>query len=167
MCEARANIIAVHSQTTALPDCPSGWDRLWFGYSFVMVGTVFGFDFLNHFPCETVEKLLCLSLTWILVSRKQEWGRRVQVSPWSHLDPVWNTSGRFPSSSVTAGEPATTTLTRTATGSPPWTRATCSGRTTSTLWLGVTALHRSLSSTPRIRDCVVVHLVMSSQNVFI
>ncbi|KAM7398716.1 hypothetical protein PAMP_018035 [Pampus punctatissimus] len=36
VCEARANVIAVHSQTSSLPDCPSGWDSLWPGYSFVM-----------------------------------------------------------------------------------------------------------------------------------
>lgn len=36
VCEARANVIAVHSQTSLIPDCPSGWDPLWFGYSFVM-----------------------------------------------------------------------------------------------------------------------------------
>lgn len=36
VCEARANVIAIHSQTSIIPECPSGWDPLWFGYSFVM-----------------------------------------------------------------------------------------------------------------------------------
>uniref|UniRef100_A0A3Q3SQ84 Collagen IV NC1 domain-containing protein n=1 Tax=Mastacembelus armatus TaxID=205130 RepID=A0A3Q3SQ84_9TELE len=36
VCEATANVIAIHSQTTFIPDCPSGWDSLWSGYSFVM-----------------------------------------------------------------------------------------------------------------------------------
>uniref|UniRef100_A0A8D3ACV6 Collagen IV NC1 domain-containing protein n=1 Tax=Scophthalmus maximus TaxID=52904 RepID=A0A8D3ACV6_SCOMX len=36
VCEARANVIAIHSQTSYVPDCPSGWDRLWLGFSFVM-----------------------------------------------------------------------------------------------------------------------------------
>ncbi|MEQ2249921.1 Collagen alpha-5(IV) chain [Ilyodon furcidens] len=36
VCEASANVIAVHSQTTELPNCPSSWTPLWEGYSFVM-----------------------------------------------------------------------------------------------------------------------------------
>lgn len=36
VCEARANVMAVHSQTNVAPDCPLGWDSLWKGYSFVM-----------------------------------------------------------------------------------------------------------------------------------
>ncbi|KAK5605073.1 Collagen alpha-1(IV) chain, partial [Crenichthys baileyi] len=36
VCEASANVIAVHSQTTELPSCPSSWTPLWEGYSFVM-----------------------------------------------------------------------------------------------------------------------------------
>ena len=30
-------VIAVHSQTTAVPACPEGWMSLWKGFSFVMV----------------------------------------------------------------------------------------------------------------------------------
>lgn len=30
-------VIAVHSQTIAIPACPQGWVSLWIGYSFVMV----------------------------------------------------------------------------------------------------------------------------------
>lgn len=37
MCEAPANVIAVHSQSLGVPDCPQGWSGLWIGYSFVMV----------------------------------------------------------------------------------------------------------------------------------
>lgn len=37
VCEAPANVIAVHSQSLALPDCPQGWSSLWIGYSFIMV----------------------------------------------------------------------------------------------------------------------------------
>ena len=29
----RVEIIAVHSQTTSIPDCPLGWENLWSGYS--------------------------------------------------------------------------------------------------------------------------------------
>lgn len=37
MCEAPANVIAVHSQSLGVPECPQGWSGLWIGYSFVMV----------------------------------------------------------------------------------------------------------------------------------
>lgn len=37
VCEAPANVIAVHSQSETVPACPRGWERLWDGYSFVMV----------------------------------------------------------------------------------------------------------------------------------
>lgn len=37
VCEAPANVLAVHSQSSALPECPSGWASLWIGYSFIMV----------------------------------------------------------------------------------------------------------------------------------
>ena len=37
VCEAPANVIALHSQNENVPQCPNGWSRLWDGYSFVMV----------------------------------------------------------------------------------------------------------------------------------
>jgi integrin beta 8 len=37
VCEVPSNVIAVHSQSLAIPDCPPGWDDLWIGYSFLMV----------------------------------------------------------------------------------------------------------------------------------
>jgi len=37
VCEAPTNVIAVHSQTLDVPNCPNGWNSLWIGYSFVMV----------------------------------------------------------------------------------------------------------------------------------
>jgi integrin beta 8 len=36
VCDAPANVIAVHSQTPSIPDCPRGWRGLWIGYSFAM-----------------------------------------------------------------------------------------------------------------------------------
>jgi integrin beta 8 len=39
VCEAPANVMAVHSQGEVVPQCPNGWDRLWDGYSFVMVSS--------------------------------------------------------------------------------------------------------------------------------
>ena len=38
VCEAPSLTIAVHSQSDIVPDCPNGWESLWIGYSFVMVG---------------------------------------------------------------------------------------------------------------------------------
>lgn len=37
VCDAPSNIIAVHSQSLQIPDCPNGWSGLWIGYSFAMV----------------------------------------------------------------------------------------------------------------------------------
>ena len=39
VCDAPANVIAVHSQTTQVPQCPRGWNELWIGYSFAMVSS--------------------------------------------------------------------------------------------------------------------------------
>ncbi len=36
VCESQTQVIAVHSQSMAVPDCPSEWDGLWIGYSFFM-----------------------------------------------------------------------------------------------------------------------------------
>lgn len=32
--------MAVHSQDVSMPDCPTGYQTLWNGYSFLMVGVV-------------------------------------------------------------------------------------------------------------------------------
>jgi len=37
VCEAPTKVIAVHSQSMAIPECPNGWSELWIGYSFIMV----------------------------------------------------------------------------------------------------------------------------------
>lgn len=36
VCDAPTNIIAVHSQTPQIPECPIGWQGMWIGYSFAM-----------------------------------------------------------------------------------------------------------------------------------
>ncbi|KAI0222491.1 Collagen alpha-2(IV) chain [Lamellibrachia satsuma] len=36
VCDIPANVIAVHSQTIQVPNCPRGWKSLWIGYSFAM-----------------------------------------------------------------------------------------------------------------------------------
>lgn len=48
VCEAPSNVIAVHSQSLSIPDCPGGWSSLWIGYSFVMVMyTVYNYEMLS------------------------------------------------------------------------------------------------------------------------
>lgn len=37
VCEVPSNVIAVHSQSQSVPDCPYGWEGLWIGYTFLMV----------------------------------------------------------------------------------------------------------------------------------
>ncbi|XP_053392808.1 collagen alpha-2(IV) chain-like isoform X2 [Mercenaria mercenaria] len=36
VCDTPTNVIAVHSQTLEIPECPIGWTGLWIGYSFLM-----------------------------------------------------------------------------------------------------------------------------------
>jgi len=36
VCEAPSNVLAVHSQSIQIPNCPTGWSSLWIGYSFAM-----------------------------------------------------------------------------------------------------------------------------------
>lgn len=37
VCEVPSNVIAVHSQSLQIPECPNGWEGLWIGYTFLMV----------------------------------------------------------------------------------------------------------------------------------
>ena len=37
VCETPTKVIALHSQTLNVPECPENWDYLWEGYSFIMV----------------------------------------------------------------------------------------------------------------------------------
>lgn len=37
VCEAPTRVLAIHSQSLAVPECPTGWDELWRGFSFLMV----------------------------------------------------------------------------------------------------------------------------------
>lgn len=97
VCEARANVIAVHSQTSLVPACPSGWDPLWVGYSFVMVSWKSCAASRSHQEVEVlIQKLLNLSLwpsvLWLLsvllICRKRELELRAQGNLWPLLDPV-------------------------------------------------------------------------------
>ena len=40
VCETTTRVIAVHSQSMELPDCPQDWEELWVGYSYYMVSGV-------------------------------------------------------------------------------------------------------------------------------
>ena len=40
VCEAPTRVIAVHSQSMAIPECPGGWEEIWVGYSFLMVRSI-------------------------------------------------------------------------------------------------------------------------------
>ena len=45
VCDVPGNTIALHSQTTDVPDCPKDWKGLWIGYSFAMVRSSSPADF--------------------------------------------------------------------------------------------------------------------------
>jgi integrin beta 8 len=54
VCDAPANVIAVHSQEMSIPECPVGWSGLWIGYSFAMVSPVvisFSIQKQERFSC--------------------------------------------------------------------------------------------------------------------
>lgn len=36
VCETTTRLIALHSQSMEIPDCPQGWDEAWIGYSYYM-----------------------------------------------------------------------------------------------------------------------------------
>ena len=40
VCETPTQVIAMHSQTMDIPECPRGWEGLWNGWSFIMVITL-------------------------------------------------------------------------------------------------------------------------------
>uniref|UniRef100_A0A336M5Z3 CSON010633 protein n=1 Tax=Culicoides sonorensis TaxID=179676 RepID=A0A336M5Z3_CULSO len=35
VCDVPSAVVAIHSQSNEVPKCPSGWDDLWFGYSYL------------------------------------------------------------------------------------------------------------------------------------
>ena len=43
VCETPTKVMAMHSQTINVPDCPENWEYLWAGYSFIMVSRIFCF----------------------------------------------------------------------------------------------------------------------------
>lgn len=115
-------------QTAQWAGCHSGSDILLWWWA--------AFQTLKIFCSETLKSDSILSF----LCRKLESELKVRVNLWPLLDLVLNSSGRFPSSSVTAEEPVTTTPTPTATGWLHSTQMTCSGElthqgTNGKLWL--------------------------------
>ena len=39
VCEINSAVLAVHSQSDTIPNCPPSWTSLWVGYSFLMVSS--------------------------------------------------------------------------------------------------------------------------------
>ena len=128
MCETKANVIAVHSQTVQVPSCPLSWVPLWTGYSFVMVRMKRKIDkrYQDTTHSEMLKRMCVCVFACMFSKRALE--QRVQGSLWPPQAPVWRSSGKFPSSSATDEGLVTITLTLTATGWLPWTLTTCSGK---------------------------------------
>lgn len=40
VCETSTRVIALHSQSMSIPDCPGGWEEMWTGYSYLMVSVL-------------------------------------------------------------------------------------------------------------------------------
>lgn len=116
-------VIAVHSQTIAIPPCPQGWMSLWIGYSFVMVRektkTVSILDYKGIYLALNNQMVINVPCFLSLSFSTPVQGRRALVRLWPLLVPVWKSSALLPSSSVMAVAPVTTMLTPTASGWQP------------------------------------------------
>ena len=66
VCESPTKVIAMHSQSMDVPECPRNWQELWIGYSFIMVWFSFLSKLGNFLP-------LCLPLA--------HWCRRWRFGP--------------------------------------------------------------------------------------
>lgn len=117
-------VIAVHSQTIAIPPCPQGWMSLWIGYSFVMVRekktntvSILDYEYIHlALKNQMVINVPCF-LSFSFSTPVQALRARVRL--WPLRVPVWRSSALLPSSSVMAAAHATTMLTPTASGWPP------------------------------------------------
>lgn len=57
VCEINSAVLAVHSQSSTVPDCPTTWNSLWVGYSFLMVSYVC-FTTNTHTQCTLIVSML-------------------------------------------------------------------------------------------------------------
>lgn len=120
VCEAPAMVIAVHSQTIQIPSCPSSWDTLWIGYSFMMVGC----DIHAHNHLFTQHPLfikvhICISINvfpFVLSTLVQV--QRAPVRLWPLLARAWKSSAALLSLNAMAEGHAITMETPTASGWP-------------------------------------------------
>lgn len=98
VCEVPANVLAVHSQSLNIPDCPQGWTGLWIGYSFLMVRILL-FPKNFHRPDEESEasvgkkRWMVFCSTRVLVPREED-------NPCPVPAPVWKISVQRRSSSA-------------------------------------------------------------------
>lgn len=57
VCEVPRTVITLHSQAVDIPDCPTGWTPLWYGYSLFAVSVkILNGDeliFVSQFPLQT------------------------------------------------------------------------------------------------------------------
>ena len=77
VCEVPTNVLAVHSQSLQVPECPYGWEGLWIGYTFMMVIKVIlkfkfeiNFEYLKLAHCRWTWWWRSSSFwTWIMLTR--------------------------------------------------------------------------------------------------
>lgn len=89
VCEAPAMVIAVHSQTIQIPDCPRNWESLWIGYSFMMVHTTEVVHFLCTHLCvlmSFMQPYICVSCSPQHTSAGAEGSGQALASPGSCLE---------------------------------------------------------------------------------
>jgi len=94
--------MAVHSQTMVLPGCPTGWEEMWMGYSFLMASffykfRIFGFDFYEHlFSFLASSWIKCKFFFKFVTSAHRLWCARQR----SVADFAWIVFGGIPRSSL-------------------------------------------------------------------
>lgn len=63
VCESRTKLIAIHSQTMDIPDCPPTWEASWYGYSYLMVNFNNNNNLFKHFSNEKFINLIIQTTT--------------------------------------------------------------------------------------------------------
>lgn len=67
VCETTTRVIAFHSQSMDVPNCPGGWEELWLGYSYYMV--IF-----------YIKKVMTIIYVYNFIDNNGEWWIRSRLS---------------------------------------------------------------------------------------
>lgn len=86
VCESRTKMIALHSQSMTIPNCPETWEESWIGYSYLMVNLILEtwkllkMKLKNWFTAHV--RYPRKSRSRFVVSRLMSWGIQSSTSDW-------------------------------------------------------------------------------------